>query len=267
MRDRFRAMLQTWLTLSVRLTLGLTLSQALFPVAVRAVDVAADTVTRSADGAVIAEGSVIIQRESETLAADQVIYDVKKKEFKAKGNVVITSKGSTIKAGAGEMHTVNKTGKLHHAEATLKGGERLKATLLTRDENGIITAEDATFTSCPTDAETWLLKAGSAELDQESGVLTARNARFELAGIPVLYTPYWQQALRRKSGFLIPYVSISKARGTEVALPYYFAPAENWDATLTPHWMTARGFKGDVELRHASTVAMKKFSLKDSTTR
>ncbi|MDX8403588.1 MAG: LPS assembly protein LptD [Mariprofundaceae bacterium] len=250
MSDRFRAMLRTWLTLSACLTLGLIL----LPATGKAVDVAADTVTRAAGGALIAEGNVIIQKESETLAADQVIYDAKKKSFKAKGNVVITSAGSSIKAESGKMHTVNKTGELHNAEATMKGGERLKAKLLTRDENGIITAEDATVTSCPVDAETWVVKAGSAELDQENGWLTARNARFELAGVPIFYTPYWQQALRRKSGFLIPYVSTSKTRGTEVALPYYLAPAENWDATLTPHWMTARGFKGDVELRHASPL-------------
>ena len=82
----------------------------------------------------------------------------------------------------------------------------------------------------------------------------AKNARLELAGIPVLYTPCWQQALRRKAGLLILYVTTSKTRGTEVALPYCFAPAKNWDATLTPHWMTARGFKGAIELRHASSA-------------
>ncbi|MES0370659.1 MAG: LPS assembly protein LptD [Mariprofundaceae bacterium] len=257
MKDRFRAMLRTWFILPACLILSLTL----LPEAARAVDVSADTVTRNADGAIVAKGSVTIQKESETLAADQVIYDAKKKEFKAKGHVVITSKGSTIKAESGEMHTVNKTGELHNAEAILKDGERLKAAHLTRDENGIITAEDATFTSCPADAETWLLKAGSAELDQENGLLTARNARFELAGVPIFYTPYWQQALRRKSGFLIPYVATSRTRGTEIALPYYFAPAENWDATLTPHWMTARGFKGDVELRHVSTSGHEKIQV------
>jgi len=243
-------MLQTWLTLTGCLMLGLTL----LPDAVRAVDVAADTVTRSSEGAIIAEGSVTIERKDETLAADKVIYDAKKREFAAEGNVTITSKGSTIKAESGKMHTVNKTGQLHNAEATLKGGERLKSALLMRDENNIITAEDATFTSCPADSETWQLRASSAELNQENGVLTAKNARLELAGIPVLYTPYWQQALRRKSGFLIPYLSTSKTRGTEVALPYYLAPAQNWDATLTPHWMTARGFKGAAELRHSSTT-------------
>lgn len=241
-------MLQTWLTLSACLALGLTL----LPQTVRAVDVAADTVTRDANGAVVAEGSVIIKREDETLTADRVIYNPKKKEFKAKGNVVITSQGSTIRAESGDMHTVNKTGELHNAEAIMKGGERLQGKRFKRDETNIITAEDATFTSCPPDAETWLIRASHAELDQASGVMTAQHARFELVGVPILYTPYWQQALRRKSGLLTPYFSTSRTRGTELALPYYFAPSKDWDATLTPHWMTARGLKGALELRHAS---------------
>jgi LPS-assembly protein len=250
-------MLRTWLMLpgshSLGLSLGLALSLTLLPATANAVDVVADTITRDAEGALTAEGSVIIEREGETLAADRVIYDAKKREFKANGNVTITSKGSTIRAESGEMHTINKTGELHNAEATLKGGERLSSALLKRDENGVVTAEDATITSCPPDAETWLLKASHAELDQENGLLTARNARFELAGVPLFYTPYWSQTLRRKSGLLMPSVSTSNIRGTDVALPYYFAPAQNWDATLTPRWMTARGFMGAVELRHTSS--------------
>jgi lipopolysaccharide assembly outer membrane protein LptD (OstA) len=247
------AMLRTWLMLFRSLSLGVALGLTLLPATLHAVDVVADTVTRDAGGALIAEGSVIIEREGETLAADRVTYDAKKKEFKAEGSVTITSEGSTIRAESGEMHTVNKTGELRNAEATLRGGERLKSALLKRDENGVITAEDATITSCPPDAETWLLKVDHAELDQEAGLLSARDARFELAGIPVFYTPYWSQSLRRKSGLLMPSVSTSNIRGTDVALPYYFAPAQNWDATLTPRWMTARGFMGAVELRHASS--------------
>ncbi|MDT8375103.1 MAG: LPS assembly protein LptD [Mariprofundaceae bacterium] len=260
-RHRFPAMLRTWLILPRLYTLGFVLSLGLLPEAATAVDVVADTVTQDAGGAITAEGSVIIERADETLAADRVIYDAKKKEFKASGNVNITSKGSTIRAESGEMHTVNKTGELHDAEATLKGGERLKSVLLKRDENGIITAEEATITSCPPDAEAWLLKAGHVELDQENGLLTAKNASFELAGIPVLYAPYWRQTLRRKSGFLTPFVSTGKTRGTEVALPYYFAPEQDWDATLTPHWMTARGFKGEAELRHISAAGHEKIQI------
>ncbi len=244
-------MLRTWLMLP--LSLGLALGLTLLPETATAVDVVADTVTRDAGGVLIAEGSVVIEREDETLAADRVIYDAKKKEFKANGNVTITSEGSTIRAESGEMHTVNKTGELRDAEAIMKGGERLNSMLLKRDENGVITAEDATITSCPPDAEAWLLKAGHVELDQENGLLTARDARFEVAGIPLLYTPYWSQTLRRKPGFLMPSVSTSNIRGTDVAIPYYFAPAQDWDATLTPRWMTARGFMGAVELRHVSS--------------
>jgi LPS-assembly protein len=252
-RDRFHTMLRTWLMLFRPLFLGAALGLTLLPATLHAVDVVADTVRRDAGGALIAEGSVIIEREGETLAADRVIYDAKKKEFKAEGSVTITSEGSTIRAESGELHTVNKTGELRNAEATLRGGERLKSALLKRDENGVITAEDATITSCPPDAETWLLKASHIELDQENGLLSARDTSFELAGVPVFYTPYWSQGLRRKSGLLMPSVSTSNIRGTDVALPYYFAPAQDWDATLTPRWMTARGFMGAVEVRHASS--------------
>lgn len=159
------------------------------------------------------------------------------------------------------MHTVNKSGEFRNAEATLKGGERLTAKLIKRQDNGVIIAKEASFTACPLDAEAWRIKADEVELNQSEGLLTARNTTFEVAGMPLLYIPYWQQVLRRKSGFLTPSVSTSQVRGTEFVLPYYFAPAENWDATLTPHWMTARGFKGDVELRHVSPLGHEKIQV------
>ncbi len=220
----------------------------------KGIDVIADTITRNKNGAIVAEGSVIIKRQDEVLKADQVIYRAEQQQIQANGNIEIASEGSTIRAESARMHTVDKTGELIHAEATLKDGERLKAEQINRIDDHTMTAKDVTFTSCPPDAEAWAMKANSAELDQKEGTLTARDATFEITGIPVLYTPYWQQVLRRKSGFLIPQFSTSSIRGTEWALPYYLAPADNWDATITPHWMTARGFMGEVELRHVSTA-------------
>ncbi len=233
------------------------------------IDVVADTMTRDRSGAIVAEGNVIVNREGESLSADQVSYDAAKHQIEATGNVTIESKDATIHATSARMQTEDKSGDLENANIILKQGERLRADQIIRHSQTSYSADGATFTTCPEDEETWKIRAEQVEVDQEEGLITATNSTFRIADIPLFYTPYWQHPLRRRSGLLIPYVASGRIRGTEWALPYYLAPAENWDATITPHWMTARGMKGEVEVRHASPAGAESIlveGLKDKVT-
>lgn len=216
------------------------------------IDVAADTMTRDASGAIVAKGNVTVKREGETLVADQVSYDATKQQIEATGNITIESKDATIHAASARMQTSDKSGELEKADVTFKQGERLSAERMIRHSQTSYSAEGATFTTCPEDEETWKVRAEKVDVDQEEGLLTAKHTTFRVADIPLFYTPYWQHPLRRRSGLLIPYVATSRTRGTEWALPYYLAPADNWDATITPHYMTARGMMGEAEVRHVS---------------
>jgi len=239
------------------------------PSEAKGVDLAADTVTRDEHGVVIAKGDVEVKRQGETLKADEIHYDAKKKRVEAMGHVEIVSPRAHIHAKSGVLHTESNVGKLNHAELVLPQGERLQAESLQRLSENKFSADDITFTTCPPDAEAWRLHANHIELDQGEGVMTAHGARFDIAGVPIFYTPYWQHPLRRRSGILIPSFASSRNRGTEYALPYYWAPSDSWDATITPRWMTARGLMGEVELRHVSEVGSEKIQwagLRDTLT-
>ncbi|MDQ6997123.1 MAG: LPS assembly protein LptD [Mariprofundus sp.] len=225
------------------------------------VDIDADEISRNAEGVVIARGHVVIKREWDTLMADEVVYRTKEHVLEAKGHVVIKSDKSTIQTDKAIMQTQSKTGHMNHAVITLPGGERLTAERVKRIDDQTYEAEKVLFSSCPIDEESWRVAASRAVLDQHDGSLTATHARFELWQIPVLYAPWWQQPLKRKSGLLMPTVATGKRRGTEVSLPYYFAPQANWDATLTPHWMSARGVMGEAELRHLSSLGYAQVNL------
>lgn len=216
------------------------------------VDIDADRITRTADGVVVAHGHVIIKRQFDTLTADEVTYRTKAHVLQAKGHVIIKSDKAVITAAQAVMNTGSRTGQMRQAVITLPGGERLTAERVKRIDDQTYEADELTFSSCPIDQESWRIAAKHAVLDEQDGSLSASHSRFELWGVPVLYTPWWQQPLKRKSGLLTPSVGSGKRRGTEFALPYYFAPAGNWDATLTPHWMSARGLMGEGELRHVS---------------
>jgi len=59
----------------------------------------------------------------------------------------------------------------------------------------------------------------------------------EVAGVPVLYLPYFSHAdpsSPRQSGFLVPSVGHSSDIGYFVEVPYYFALDPSYDLTVTP---------------------------------
>ncbi len=219
-----------------------------------AVDIDADRISRTVDGVIIAQGHVVIRRAFDTLSADRVTYRSREHLLEAKGHVIISSEQAQIQAEEAIMHTGSRAGRMTRAVITLPGGERLSAARVRRIDDNTYEADELTFSACPIDQESWRIAAVHALLDQRDGSLTATHSRFELWGVPVLYAPWWQQPLKRKSGLLLPNFASGKRRGSEISLPYYLAPAANWDATLTPHWMSARGFMGETELRHVSAL-------------
>jgi len=241
--------------LSVRLMIYVMLP-LLLPLAAAAgdVDIVADKIVRGTDGVATATGHVEIKRGGETLQADKVRYDAASKKINAEGHVQIHSAQADISAASGHMNSENNNGELIDANIWLPGGEHLKASRLVRINEFTYKVFQPVLTTCPIDHETWHVRASEGVLNQKEGTFTAKHARFEFAGVPLFYSPYWQQATRRKSGFMIPFVSFGRRRGTEWALPYYFAPSRDWDTTFTPHLMTARGLMLETEVRHASTV-------------
>jgi lipopolysaccharide assembly outer membrane protein LptD (OstA) len=241
-------LLRICLTISAILMFGFATAHA------KAVDITADEITRDADGVSIASGNVVIKRETDTLMADQVIYRANEHVLEARGHVIIKSDKSTIHADQAFMDTEDNTGNLQKVIIMLPGGERMTAERVKRIDEHTYEAEEVIFSSCPIDQESWRIAAKRALLNQNDSTLTAEHSRFEIWQIPVLYSPWWQQPLKRKTGLIMPKVGSGKRRGTELGLPIYIAPAENWDVTLTPHWMSARGIMGEAELRHISKL-------------
>ncbi len=70
------------------------------------------------------------------------------------------------------------------------------------------------------------------------------DAKLEFFGYPVAYLPYLSApdpTVKRKSGFLPATISTSSVYGVGVAIPYYWALAPNYDATITPLITTKQG--------------------------
>jgi len=110
----------------------------------------------------------------------------------------------------------------------------------------------ARYTTCEVDRDDWYIKAGELELDNYTKTGTARNARVEFKGVPLLYTPWMNFSFmnQRKSGFLSPTIGTTSRSGFEVQVPYYFNIAPDMDATFGTRLLSKRGVQLQGEFRY-----------------
>ncbi len=119
------------------------------------------------------------------------------------------------------------------------------------------------FTTCPPENVAWEISAKSAELDVNGGVGTARGVKLDFKGVPVLYVPYFSFPIndQRKSGFLTPALGGGDNTGFDVAAPYYFNLAPNYDLTIGPRYMRERGTQLFSDFRYLMPNSRGEFGL------
>ncbi|HGE8283280.1 TPA: LPS assembly protein LptD [Serratia marcescens] len=200
------------------------------------------------------------------------------------GNSTLTAKevelNQTEKPGQTEpVRTVTATGDVHYSDNQIKlKGPKAWSNLNTKDTdvyegdyqmvgrqgrgdadkmkmrgaNRYTILENGTFTSCLPGDDSWSVVGSEVIHDREEQVAEVWNARFRIGGVPVFYSPYLQLPVgdKRRSGFLIPNAKYGSNNGFEFMLPYYWNIAPNYDATITPHYMSKRGLQWQTEFRY-----------------
>lgn len=118
-----------------------------------------------------------------------------------------------------------------------------RASWIERFSNQDYLLRKVTYTTCAPQDKSWEIEANEIKLDNANSKGVARNAVLRIGDWPVLYTPYlsFPTAKKRKSGFLMPMPGYSNVGGFDLALPYYWNIAPNYDATIVPHLYTLRG--------------------------
>jgi len=116
--------------------------------------------------------------------------------------------------------------------------------------------KNATFTSCLQDDHSWSIYADEMRQHVKEEYAEMWHARFKVQGVPVVYTPYVQLPIgdRRRSGLLIPTLGHGSRDGSFYAQPVYWNIAPNLDATLTPKYMSRRGWQLNSEFRYLTTL-------------
>jgi LPS-assembly protein len=210
---------------------------------------------------VIAEGEAELHRGDTSISADRLRFDNETTEIEARGNVRLEKAGNVMTGPFLRYRGSDSSGEIEspeyilapHAkpdmEAVTGRGQARRIEIL--DENRV-RAYEATFTTCVPGNEDWYIKIDQLDIDygRDFGKATWSTVYFK--DVPLLKTPYLDFSLkeRRKSGLLPPTIGITGKNGPELALPYYFNLAPNYDLTLTPRYMTKRGVQIGTEARY-----------------
>ncbi|MDP5211879.1 LPS assembly protein LptD [Pseudoalteromonas tunicata] len=216
-------------------------------------------------------GDVQINSPSMTLLAQSALIDQVQGLLDARGPIVFQDQQSIISSSGLNANLTNNDLNLLGAQYQLTQQQgRGKAEKLSIGSSEL-NLFNASYTTCPAENETWSISASRIRLSQEEGWGETYDAVLKIYDTPILYLPYFTYPIndQRKSGFLAPSIGSSDRFGLETKTPYYWNIAHNYDATITPRYMSNIGLQLQTEFRylteqHQGLVALEYLNKDDS---
>jgi LPS-assembly protein len=211
-----------------------------------------DAATVDALGHAAVTGRVTVRQDARTMAADSMDYDYKTGKLRVVGGVDFEDPKLRIKSDSGIYDTLGGADFDRANFQILDRNGRGVARELTVRPDGTVALAQVRYTTCPVGNEDWMLQASSIQLDTAGQEGSAHDVLMRFKDVPIFYTPYISFPLgdERKSGVLFPSFGHSGSNGYQLQTPYYFNLAPNYDLTLTPGFLSARGVQLGPEFRY-----------------
>lgn len=208
------------------------------------------------EGVQQAEGYVKVTIPGQLLlTADYLSHDPKSQTLEASGNVKVdysTSIGLIEVTAASIRYDIEQgSGFLEDVQVQF-GNEFYFSGALLEVYNGgeSFYIEEGIATACNQPVPQWSFRIDSARVKRE-GYAVLKHASLRVKKMPVLYFPFLilPAMQERRSGFLIPETGSSERNGRFFSQPYYWAPRQDFDATIKPTYYDTSGVALDLETR------------------
>lgn len=198
-------------------------------------------------------GDVRLSRDNQKISADRLYLFRQPDRLQASGNIIYSNPLYSLEAEQLDLDDTNHSGIFEQAEFQLYENHlRGSAQKIIQFDSDHSELHDVTYTTCDPQQNTWALSASKLELNQQSGQGTAHHAVLRIKDVPVFYFPWMMFPIndQRMSGLLTPTLAHSNIDGTQLALPFYWNMAENYDMTINPVWYSNRGLQINTENRY-----------------
>ncbi len=213
----------------------------------------ADESSMTEGNTAVLEGNVQVSHGNRSIAAEKMVYTRELEEAVLEGGVTIRNPGLLIRGDRAQASTIANEASFEEAIFVLHAQHmRGSAESIRQTSDNVIILEDGMVTSCEPGSKAWSLEGGEIKIDNEKGQGTGKHLKLKVGSVPIAYIPYISFPLgdERKSGFLFPSISSSDDGGLDIAVPYYWNLAPNYDATITPRLISGRGAMLETEARH-----------------
>ncbi|MFT4613910.1 MAG: LPS-assembly protein, partial [Bacteroidia bacterium] len=201
----------------------------------------------------ILTGGVSADQGYRQMRGDSVVVDRNTGITVLSGNVSLREPGVLLRGEQAQIDTGTDEAKLYEGQFVFhREHMRGTARLLERNEQGLVKIHDGEFSFCAPDENDWALASDRLDLNIEDGIATAYDARIEVEGIPLIYTPWLRFPLddRRTTGFLWPDFGNDSTGGLDVTVPFYINLAPDYDALYSARFIEERGLNHELQLRY-----------------
>ncbi len=176
-------------------------------------------------------------------------------ESKDVNNNIIKTELAYINTKSGKLFGKDVKMNFDNSSFNKDNEPRLKAISITRDEN-ITELSKGIFTTCKKrdGCPPWEIAAEKIRHNKEKKIIDYENAFLKIYDIPIMYFPKFfhpDPTVKRQSGFLIPTINSSNSDNF-LNTPYFFAIAQNKDATFSPRFYADEKILLQTEFRQAN---------------
>ena len=191
----------------------------------------------------------LIDKEQNIYNFDKFFYEINKNilklenvNFKDTENNKFTSSIAYLNTETNKLFGKDISIHLNNKSFNKDNEPRLKGNSVIND-NKSTEVTKGVFTTCKKrdKCPPWQLSAKTIQHDKKKKIINYKNAVLKVYDLPVMYFPKFfhpDPTVKRKSGFLIPTIKNSPNSDNFLNVPYFFAIAENKDATFSPRLFT-----------------------------
>ncbi len=230
------------------------------------IDLEADVIEATNSNRVDLKGNAVATYGGLYLRSDTMSYQKDTDTVEARGNAVLFSRdGDRLETPFLNFQVAKEQG--YTGKARFQNADRLRPTGSdkTRHVSGhgdasrvdiknrdVMVLKDANYSFCPVGHDDVLTHSSSLKLDNNTATGYARNVVIRFKNVPIFYSPYLEFPLndKRRSGFLSPKFGTAKNSGMIIEVPYYLNLAPNYDLTLRPRYLSARGLQMEGDFRY-----------------
>jgi LPS-assembly protein len=206
--------------------------------------------TTGEEGVLRFEGGCVVTYQNIRVESDWMEYDEQTKQLTAGDHVHFQRETEDLKGGMLSLNTETKSGTLSDASGQLEGWY-LIAGESERMVDGKWYFKKPRATACAGECPIWHFTWREAVVTPGEN-FTGRGMALRFRNLPVFYFPKVSvptTSKERSSGFLMPSIAGSTAKGRSIRESFYWVLGRSYDVTLTGEYYTQQGLTGTIDFR------------------